>query len=62
LASRWFTAFLTQPMIERHFGLFVPITAPTATAYVYLCTVIVAGVLIGFVPAVKGTGKRLRMA
>jgi hypothetical protein len=49
-------------MIERHFGLFVPITAPTATAYVYLCTVIVAGVLIGFVPAVKGTGKRLRMA
>jgi putative ABC transport system permease protein len=46
-------AFLTQPIIERHFELFIPITAPTATAYVYLCTVILAGLLIGFVPAVK---------
>jgi putative ABC transport system permease protein len=46
-------AFLTQPIIERRFGLFIPITAPTTTGYVYLCTVIVAGLLIGFVPAVK---------
>ena len=46
-------AFLTQPIIERRFGLFIPVTAPTETGYIYLCTVIVAGLLIGFVPAVK---------
>jgi len=46
-------AFLTQPMLERRFGLFIPITPPTVTGYAYLCTVIVAGLLIGFVPAVK---------
>jgi len=46
-------AFLSQPIVERRFGLFIPITAPTPTGYVYLCTVIAAGLLIGFVPAVK---------
>jgi putative ABC transport system permease protein len=46
-------ALLAQPIIERRFGLFIPITAPTPTGYVYLGTVIVAGLLIGFVPAVK---------
>jgi putative ABC transport system permease protein len=46
-------AFLSQPIVERRFGLLIPITAPTPTGYVYLFTVIAAGLLIGFVPAVK---------
>ena len=43
----------TQPLVERHFGLFIPIQPLTPTGYAYVATVIVAGLLIGFVPAVK---------
>jgi putative ABC transport system permease protein len=46
-------SFLTQPIIEQHFGLFMPIQALTPTGYLYILTVIVAGLLIGFVPALK---------
>jgi putative ABC transport system permease protein len=46
-------SFTSQPLIERHFGLFMPIQALTATGYLYLLAVIVAGVLIGFIPAIK---------
>jgi putative ABC transport system permease protein len=45
--------FVSQPLIERHFGLFLPIQALTMTGYFYLLAVIVAGTLIGFIPAMK---------
>jgi putative ABC transport system permease protein len=44
---------VSQPIIERHFGLFMPIQALTRTGYLYLLAVIGAGLLIGFVPAFK---------
>ncbi len=36
---------------ERHFGLFIPITAPQKLEWMYLGGVVVAGVLVGLVPA-----------
>ena len=38
-------------MAERHFGLFIPITAPQKLEWMYLGGVVVAGVLVGLVPA-----------
>jgi putative ABC transport system permease protein len=46
-------SFTAQPIIERHFGLFMPIQALTLTGYLYLLAVSGAGLLIGFVPALK---------
>jgi putative ABC transport system permease protein len=46
-------AILTQPIVERRFGMFIPVTAPSTTGYIYLGAVIVTGLLIGFVPAIK---------
>lgn len=43
----------SQPVIERHFGLFIPIQPLTLAGYLYLASVVSAGLLIGFVPAVK---------
>ena len=43
----------SQPLIERHFGLFMPIQPLTVVGYLYLLAVLVAGVLIGFIPAIK---------
>lgn len=36
---------------ERHFGLFIPISAPGRLEWLYLVGVVVAGVLVGLVPA-----------
>jgi putative ABC transport system permease protein len=36
---------------ERHFGIFIPITAPQRLEWIYLAGVVVAGVLVGLVPA-----------
>jgi putative ABC transport system permease protein len=44
---------VSQLLIERQFGLFIPIQALTPTAYLYLFAVVIAGLLIGFVPAFK---------
>jgi putative ABC transport system permease protein len=46
-------SFLSQPLVEQHFGLFIPIQPLTVTAYLYILGVIVAGLLIGFVPALR---------
>jgi putative ABC transport system permease protein len=46
-------AWISQPIVEHHFGLFLPIKAPTDLGYIYLFSTAVAGALIGFVPAVK---------
>jgi putative ABC transport system permease protein len=44
---------VAQPIVEQHFGIFVPLQRPTVTTYAFLAAVLVAGLLIGFVPAVK---------
>lgn len=46
-------SYIFQPLVERHFGLFIPIQAPTQTGWIYLGAVLVAGLIIGFVPAWK---------
>lgn len=42
-----------QPIIERTFGLYLPIQAPTSTGWTYLASVLGAGILMGFLPAWK---------
>lgn len=44
---------LAQPWVESQFGLFLPLTGLAPIEYVYLGAVVGAGVLIGFVPALK---------
>jgi putative ABC transport system permease protein len=41
------------PLVEQHFGLFVPIRALGQIEYVYIAAVAAAGFLIGLVPAAK---------
>jgi putative ABC transport system permease protein len=47
------SSFISQPIVEQHFGLFIPIQPLTVTAYLYVLAVIMAGLLIGFVPALR---------
>lgn len=44
---------LLKGVVESNFGLYLPIQAPTRTAYLYLVAVVVASFLIGLVPAIK---------
>lgn len=53
LAIVYGLSFTFQPIVEREFGLYLPIQAPTDIAWYYLGGVMVAGLLIGFVPAWK---------
>ena len=53
VAGVYHSAIVSQPIVERRFGLLIPVMPPTSTAYFYLSTVMIAGVLIGFVPAMK---------
>jgi putative ABC transport system permease protein len=45
--------FAARGAIEARFGLHIPIHAPGAVEYGYVAVVVVAGLLIGLVPAVK---------
>lgn len=45
--------FALQPVIERHFGLFIPITAPHAGEWIYLGTIFVLGLVLGIIPAAR---------
>lgn len=38
-------------MAERHFGIFIPITPPGTLEWIYVAGVIVAGILVGLIPA-----------
>lgn len=40
-----------QGLAERHFGVYIPITPPGSLEWLYLGGVIVAGVLVGLIPA-----------
>jgi putative ABC transport system permease protein len=40
-----------QGIAEEHFGIYIPITAPQTLELLYLAGVVVAGVLVGLVPA-----------
>ena len=42
-----------QPVVEAQVGLFIPISPPGAVEWLFLGAVVMAGFLIGFVPALK---------
>jgi putative ABC transport system permease protein len=46
-------SLVAQPIVEREFGLFIPIEPLTPVSYGYVAAVLCFGVLIGFVPAAK---------
>ena len=45
--------FALQPVVEQHFGLYIPIRALSRVEYAYALTALVAGCAIGFIPALK---------
>lgn len=53
IALLYGTAFIAQPIVETHFGLYLPIRALGETEWIYLGCLWVAGFLIGAVPAWK---------
>jgi putative ABC transport system permease protein len=46
-------SLVAQPIVERQFGLFIPIEPLTPVSYLYVAAVLCFGLLIGFVPAAK---------
>jgi putative ABC transport system permease protein len=44
---------VTQGLIERHFGLYIPVGAPSVDEYAYLAAVLVLGLVLGLVPALR---------
>lgn len=46
-------SFASQPVVEKHFGLYLPIEPLTMAGYIYLAAVVGGGLIIGFIPAVK---------
>jgi putative ABC transport system permease protein len=46
-------SFVAQPLVEREFGLFIPIESMTAVSAGYVSAVVAFGVMIGLVPAAK---------
>ena len=47
----FFGIIILQPIIENHFGLFLPITLPTLRDWIIIAFVIAASAITGFVPA-----------
>jgi putative ABC transport system permease protein len=44
---------LLQPLVEQEFGLFLPVKALSATEHLYVGAVVLAGLIIGLIPAWK---------
>ena len=44
---------VAQPLIQQQFGLFIEITAPTAYEWMLLGIVQLAGMIVGFIPAIR---------
>lgn len=53
VAITYLLLFLAQGPVERRFGLLIPIRALQQTELQYLALVVIAGVIIGFVPAFR---------
>jgi putative ABC transport system permease protein len=46
-------AVVLQPLIEGQFGLYLPVKALTATEHLYVAAVVIAGLVVGLIPAWK---------
>ena len=44
---------LLQPLVEQQFGLYLPIKPLTATEHLYVAVVVLAGLVVGLIPAWK---------
>ena len=44
---------LLQPLVEQQFGLYLPIKPLTATEHLYVAGVVIAGLVVGLIPAWK---------
>ena len=42
-----------QPLVEQQFGLYLPVKSLTATEHLYVAAVVIAGLIIGLIPAWK---------
>lgn len=51
LVATYLLLLFGRGMAERHFGIFIPITPPGKVEWMYLIGVVVAGVLVGLIPA-----------
>lgn len=51
MAATYLILLVGQGTAERHFGIFIPITAPGRLEWFYLVGVVVAGLLVGLIPA-----------
>jgi putative ABC transport system permease protein len=51
LAATYLLLWLGRGVAERHFGIFIPIEPPGRLEWIYLVGVVVAGVLVGLIPA-----------
>jgi putative ABC transport system permease protein len=47
----YLTLTLGAGIAERHFGIAIPVTAPQRLEWLYLAGVVVAGVMVGLLPA-----------
>ena len=45
--------FVLQPLIDKYYGLFIPLNAPTSYELLLLGGIIMAGILAGLLPAVR---------
>jgi len=53
IALVYLCVFVAQVPVEQRFGLFIPIRALGSTEWTYVAVIVVAGFLIGFIPALK---------
>jgi putative ABC transport system permease protein len=51
VAATYLLLWLGRGVAERHFGIFIPIEPPGRLEWIYLVGVVVAGVLVGLIPA-----------
>jgi putative ABC transport system permease protein len=51
MAATYGLLLVGRGLAERHFGIFIPLSAPQRLEWLYLGGVIVAGVLVGLIPA-----------
>jgi putative ABC transport system permease protein len=53
LAATYVLIALLQPVVDQRFGLFIPLKAPEQLEVLYLTLVVVAGFVLGLIPALK---------
>jgi putative ABC transport system permease protein len=53
LALLYFGIWFAQPIIEKTYGLFIPVTAPNIRELGMVCVLLIASLIVGLVPAYR---------